>query len=141
MLAAMILGAEGVYMGTRFIVTNECPAHSTYKQAIINANDTSTVVFTGRVAICRAFKTPLVDRFLELEKAGRATSEENAKLHRHSSRPWITGNWDEAVFPCSAAVGSIKQVTSAAEVIQDIVKEMDQILNRLSQESFGSTTF
>jgi NAD(P)H-dependent flavin oxidoreductase YrpB (nitropropane dioxygenase family) len=133
MLAAMILGAEGVYMGTRFIATHECPAHMSYKQAIINANDTSTVVFTGRVAICRAFKTPLVERFIEMEKAGTATAEENAKLHRHDSRPWITGNWDEAVFPCSAAVGLIMQITTSAEVIQGMVMEMDQILDRLPQ--------
>jgi NAD(P)H-dependent flavin oxidoreductase YrpB (nitropropane dioxygenase family) len=141
MLAAMILGAEGVYMGTRFIATNECPAHSTYKQAIITANDTSTAVFTGRVAICRGFRTPLLDRFIELEKAGAATAEENAKLHRHSSLPWLTGNWDEAVFPSSAAAGLIKQVTSTAEVINGMVKEMDQILSRLQKRGLGSINF
>jgi NAD(P)H-dependent flavin oxidoreductase YrpB (nitropropane dioxygenase family) len=136
MLAAMILGAEGVYMGTRFIATKECPAHSTYKQAIVNANDSSTAVFTGRVAICRAFKTPLVERFIRMERAGTATAEENANLHRHGSLPWITGNWDEAVFPCSAAVGLIKEITSVAEVIQGMVKEMDQLSNNLRQDSF-----
>jgi len=134
MLAAMVLGAEGVYMGTRFIATNECPAHSSYKQAIINAGDTSTAVFTGKTAILRAFKTPLVERFMKMEKDGTATAEENAKLHRHNSRPWITGNWDEAVFPCSSAVGSIKKITSAAEVVQHMVKEMDQILEKLKQD-------
>ena len=82
----------------------------------------------------RAFKTPLVERFMKLEKDGTATAEENANLHRHYSRPWITGNWDEAVFPCSSAVGSIKQITSAAEVVQDMVKEMDQILKALKQD-------
>lgn len=133
MLAAMILGAEGIYMGTRFIATNECPAHASYKRAIINANDTSTAVFTGKVAICRAFKTPLVERFIEMEKSGTATAEENAKLHRHSSLPWLTGNWDEAAFPSSAAAGLIKQITSAAEVIQGIVKEIDQILDKFPQ--------
>jgi enoyl-[acyl-carrier protein] reductase II len=141
MLAAMILGAEGVYMGTRFIATKECPAHSTYKQAIINASDISTAIFTGKVAICRAFKTPLVDRFIEIEKAGISNAEENAKLHRHSSRPWITGNWDEAVFPCSAAVGSIKEVTSAADVVRSMVKEIDQILENLHREGLSSITF
>jgi enoyl-[acyl-carrier protein] reductase II len=131
MLAAMVLGAEGVYLGTRFIATNECPAHLTYKQAIVNADDTSTVVFPGIVAICRAFKTPLVDNFIQLEKAGTADAEENAKLHRHGSLPWITGNWDDAAFPCSAAVGLIKQITSAAEVVQGMSEESDRIIERL----------
>jgi enoyl-[acyl-carrier protein] reductase II len=134
MMAAIILGAEGVYMGTRFIATNECPAHPSYKQAIVNASDTSTAVFPGKTALLRAFKTPLVERFIKMEKDGTATAEENANLHRHNSRPWLTGNWDEAVFPCSSAVGSIKRITSAAEVVQDMVKEMDQILKKLKQE-------
>jgi NAD(P)H-dependent flavin oxidoreductase YrpB (nitropropane dioxygenase family) len=141
MLSVMILGAEGVYMGTRFIATKECPANSTYKQAIIDANDTSTAVFTGRVAICRAFKTPLVEHFIEMEKAGTANAEENAKLHRHNSRPWITGNWDEAVFPSSAAAGLVKQVASSSEVIQGMIKEMDQILGTLPQERLANFVF
>ena len=136
MLAAMILGAEGVYMGTRFIATNECPAHSTYKQAIVNADDSSTAVFTGRVAICRAFKTLLVEHFIRMKRAGTATAEDNANLHRHGSLPWINGNWDEAVFPCSAAVGLIKEITGVAEVIQGMVKEMDQISKNLQKENF-----
>jgi NAD(P)H-dependent flavin oxidoreductase YrpB (nitropropane dioxygenase family) len=134
MLAAMILGAEGVYMGTRFIATQECPAHATYKQAIIDASDTSTAVFSGRVALCRAFRTPLLERFVQMEKAGTATAEENANLHRHHSRPWITGNWNEAVFPCSAAVGSIKQIESAGEVVRGMIDEIAQILGGINRE-------
>lgn len=42
-VSAMALGAEGVYMGTRFIATKECPVHENYKQAILQADDTSTV--------------------------------------------------------------------------------------------------
>jgi enoyl-[acyl-carrier protein] reductase II len=131
MLAAMILGAEGVYLGTRFIATHECPAHITYKQAIVDANDISTVVFSGIVAVCRAFKTPLVENFIRMEKAGTADEEENARLHRHGSLPWITGNWDDAAFPCSAAVGSIKQIISAADVVQGMAAESDRLLERM----------
>jgi NAD(P)H-dependent flavin oxidoreductase YrpB (nitropropane dioxygenase family) len=42
-VAALALGAEGVYMGTRFIATKECPVHENYKQAILQAGDTATV--------------------------------------------------------------------------------------------------
>ena len=72
-----------------------------------------------------------------MEKAGTATAEENANLHRHSSRPWITGNWEEAAFPCSASVGLIKQVVSVADVIQGMVKEFDQIMASLTGERFA----
>jgi len=131
MVAAMALGAEGVYMGTRFIATTECPAHPTYKQAIINANDTSTVTFTSMVGLCRALKTPPVERYVQMELNGTATYEEMVKLHRHESRPWLEGDWATTVFPVGAGAGLIKKVTSAAEVVTSIIEEADRILKNM----------
>jgi enoyl-[acyl-carrier protein] reductase II len=53
MAAALSLGAKGVYMGTRFIATTECPAHQNVKQAILDATDTSTVAVTGLTGMLR----------------------------------------------------------------------------------------
>lgn len=133
MVAAMILGADGVFMGTRFIATNECPAHDSYKQAIVNASDTSTATFTGMAGTLRAFKTPLVEHFIEIEKKGTSSSDENSKLHRHESRPWITGDWSAAAFPVSAGSGLIKNVISADEVVKSMVIEANLILKQCSE--------
>jgi enoyl-[acyl-carrier protein] reductase II len=133
MVAAMILGADGVFMGTRFIATKECPAHDSYKQAIVNAIDTSTATFTGIVGILRAFKTPLVEHFIEIEKKGITGSDDNANLHHHESRPWITGDWSAAAFPVSAGSGLINNVISAAEVVQNMVREANQILKQCNE--------
>jgi NAD(P)H-dependent flavin oxidoreductase YrpB (nitropropane dioxygenase family) len=128
MVAAMALGAEGIYLGTRFVATKECPAHPTYKQAIIDANDTGTVTFTSMVGLCRALKTPPVEHLVQMELNGTATEEEMVLLHRHETRPWLEGDWSTTVFPVGACVGMINEVKSAADVVNDIVKEADEIL-------------
>ena len=128
MAAAMVLGAEGVYLGTRFIAAAESPAHSTYKQAIINAGDDSTIAFSSMVGLCRALKTPPVERFYKMELEGTATDEEMRKLHRHETRPWVEGDWTTTVFPAGAGAGLVKSVKSAAEIVTGIVDDADRIL-------------
>jgi NAD(P)H-dependent flavin oxidoreductase YrpB (nitropropane dioxygenase family) len=133
MVAAMALGAEGVFMGTRFIATKECPAHQSYKQAIVDANDTATRAVSGMVALVRGFKTPLVETYWKLEMGGISTPEDNARLHRHGDRPWIKGDWESAVFPVSASVGLIKEIKSASDVIKDMVSQAEKIRKGLSR--------
>ena len=65
-VAALALGAEGVYIGTGFITTHECPAHANFKQAIINATDTGTVTWTTPLGITRALRNALSERCLEM---------------------------------------------------------------------------
>lgn len=65
----MRLGAEGVQLGTIFICAQESPAHPDYKQLVLDAKDTDTVV-TGRPTAIRALpKNKFTRRILEMEKA------------------------------------------------------------------------
>ena len=71
LIAALALGAEGIEMGTRFIVTRECIAHLNYKQAIIDAQEDGTMVVErsiGRPA--RVLRTPLAEAILQVEQLG-----------------------------------------------------------------------
>ena len=56
MAAALALGAQGIFMGTRFVATTECSAHQNVKKAIVDAGDTSTVTVTGTVGVLRALE-------------------------------------------------------------------------------------
>jgi enoyl-[acyl-carrier protein] reductase II len=131
MAAAMALGAEGIFMGTRFIATMECPAHQSYKQAIINARDTSTITVPGMVAFCRGFKTPPVEAYSRLVLKGKSTPEDHAKVFSQEDVPWITGNWESAMFGAGAGAGLIKEIKSAADVIKDIVSQAEKIRKEL----------
>ncbi|WP_163970792.1 NAD(P)H-dependent flavin oxidoreductase [Oceanobacillus halotolerans] len=70
MMAALALGAEGIEMGTRFIATEECvDAHSTYKQALLEADENATVVIKRTLGTpARALKNSWTDQILEIEK-------------------------------------------------------------------------
>ena len=81
MAAALSLGAQGIFMGTRFIATTECPAHQNVKQAILDASDTSTVTVTGAVGVLRALKSPLMELCIQMEASG-SNLQERSNLYR-----------------------------------------------------------
>jgi NAD(P)H-dependent flavin oxidoreductase YrpB (nitropropane dioxygenase family) len=131
MAAALALGAEGVYLGTRFIATTECVAHKNFKEAILNANDTNTATCTGVIGVLRALANPLMKRCIQMETNG-STPLERAKVYAGGFRKgMIEGDMTEGVLACGAGAGMIKEIKSAAEVVYDIVKEADQMLSRL----------
>jgi enoyl-[acyl-carrier protein] reductase II len=80
MAAALLMGADGVQIGSRFILTTECPTHPAAKEAIINATDTDSAV-TGfsRGHAVRCLKNDFTEEFLALERSG-APQEELDKL-------------------------------------------------------------
>ncbi len=132
MVAALILGAEGVYFGTRFIAATESEAHMSYKQTIVDTTDVSTLVMSGKdIGLIRTLKTPLVEQYFQLEAKGIATEKDHAKLHRYGSLPWLTGDWTGGPFPCGAGAGLIKEIKSSAEIVKSIINEAEQVLNNI----------
>jgi enoyl-[acyl-carrier protein] reductase II len=128
MAAALSLGAQGIFMGTRFIATPECSAHQNVKQAILDAGDTSTVTVAGTVGVLRALKSPLIERCVQMETNG-STLEERSNLYRPGyATGMVRGNMMDGTFVCGAGAGLIKEIKGAAEVVRDIVKEAEQII-------------
>jgi enoyl-[acyl-carrier protein] reductase II len=131
MAAALALGAQGIFMGTRFVATTECSAHQNVKNAILDATDTSTVTVTGTVGVLRALKGPLMERCMQLE-AGGGSPQEMSNLYRPGyAIGMVQGNMVEGTFVCGAGAGLIKEIKGAAEVVRDIVREADQIVGGL----------
>ena len=133
MVAVMALGADGVYMGTRFIATTECPAHQNFKNAIIAANDLSTVTCTGPNRILRALKTPLLERALALETDGGIPLERALIYASGFRQGMIDGDIDtEGTLPCGAGAGMITEIKSASDVVRDVVREADEVISMLA---------
>ena len=128
MAAALTLGAEGVYMGTRFIATTECPAHPNVKQAILDAIDTSTVTVTGLDGVLRALKTPLMEHCVQMEASGSKPQEYVSLYRSRYMKGMLEGNMAEGTFVCGAGASLINEVKSAGDVVRNIVQEADQIL-------------
>jgi enoyl-[acyl-carrier protein] reductase II len=139
LVAAFALGAEGVYMGTRFLATSECNAHSNMKQAVIDADDTSTVAFGRRTGISRCIKNAYTKHHMELEAIG-ATFEEireyercgdNLKGWRRVPAAIIDGNIEYGSVACGSIAGSINEIVSAQEVIRRMADGYQEIIKSL----------
>jgi len=131
-VAAFALGAEGVQMGTRFIATKECIAHQSFKQAIVQAADTDTVLVGRKIGIRREFKGKVATRLQEMEAAGASAEElRNFIGYSRYRKGQIEGDLVEGQAYCGAVAGMIKEIKSAGEVVKEIVAEYDRIASSL----------
>lgn len=132
LVAALVLGAEGIQMGTRFIVTDECPAPLHLKQAIIDSSEENTIVskiFTGKPV--RAIHHPEMDKFLEREK--KDSSQESLNSLRTQFFNQTGGSSDpESIYMAAGQIsGMIKNIISVKEVIDTTIREATLICQRL----------
>jgi len=132
--AARALGAQGVQMGTRFVATHECIAHVNYKDAILRAIDTGTMV-AGRYHIPTRIlrgRSALRLRQEEPPEPGEARGTWQERMGtEHVRRAFLDGDVEEGVAWSGAGAAIISEILSAAEVIERTVREADAILNRL----------
>jgi enoyl-[acyl-carrier protein] reductase II len=114
--AALALGAEGVQIGTRFIATRECVAHSTYKKIIVDSNETGTgLVNMGRFQI-RALRTSLCEKLIKDKALARP-----GFTRQVMEDTWIQGNLEAGVLPAGQVAGLISDIPTVREVVEEIV--------------------
>lgn len=126
--AAFMLGAKGVQMGTRFVVTKECQVHPNYKERIIKAKDIDTRV-TGRSTghPVRTLRNSMTKKYLEMEKNG-ATLEELEYLTLGALRKAVVdGDTKEGSVMSGQIAGLVKEELTCKEVIGQLVKETDAL--------------
>ncbi len=120
--AAFVLGAKGVQIGTVLLASYECPIHENYKNKIIKAKDTDTVV-TGRQtgAPVRVLKNKMAREYLNLTKYGDTNLEELEKLTLGSlSKAVFDGDLDGGSFMAGQSAGLVKEIRSVKEILEDI---------------------
>lgn len=135
--AAFALGAQGVQVGTRFLATVECPAHANFKQAVIDADDTSTTV-TGRSlgAPVRSIKNSMITEFIRLENE-KASREELEKITLGSLKKAVfDGDTDQGSVMAGQISGLCHEITTVEEMITDMFKEAQEVFDQLGQTSF-----
>ena len=128
--AALMLGAEGVQMGTRFLVADECNVHAIYKEKVLKANDADTVVNGRRIGHpARALKNPFTRLFSEREAAADSTDEELTSFGTGALRRAVQeGDWENGSFLCGQVAGLVKKTQSCKEIIEEIVAETEKVL-------------
>ncbi len=126
--AAYMLGAKGVQVGTRFLVASECTVAQSYKDAIIKAKDTDTVA-TGRSTghPVRVIKNKLTRQVLKLEKQNADEEEINALCIGKLTAAVVDGDMDYGSVMSGQVAGLVKKEQSAAEIIEEMFKEVEAV--------------
>ena len=131
-VAALALGADGVQMGTRFVATHECNAHQNFKEAIVKASDTDTVITGRKLGPTRILKNEVAAKIMAMEAAGASVEELLAFLGSSRSRTGqFEGDMANGEAYCGAIAGMIKEIKSAGEVIRSIVDNYETVLTSL----------
>ncbi|MHB1125958.1 MAG: NAD(P)H-dependent flavin oxidoreductase [Bacillota bacterium] len=129
LVAALALGAAGVQIGTRFVATQESPAHENYKQALINATDESTVVVERKFGlVTRVIKGSYAAQILEVEK--NASSIEELLPYISGEKCRITsldGILDEGYAYSGQGAGLIKSIPTVKELIDGMIAEAERV--------------
>ena len=129
MAAAMLLGAEGIQMGTRFVTAKESIVHENYKERIIKAKDIDSEVTgmsTGHPI--RVLRNQMTREYLKLEKAG-ASFEELEELTLGSLRKAvIDGDVIHGSLMAGQSAGLVKREQTCKEIIEEITGEAEALL-------------
>ena len=129
--AAFMLGAKGVQMGTRFVVTNECQVHPAYKERIIRAKDIDTRV-TGRSPghPIRALRHDITKAYLQKEQEGASTEELELLASGALRRAVQEGDIHNGSLMSGQIAGLIKEEVSCKQLIDTLVSQTKEALNR-----------
>ena len=124
--AALLMGAEGVQMGSRFLLAEECQAHQNMKEAIIKATDTDSVVtglLSGHGGV-RSLKNEFTTRYLAAETDGVTTPEERTKMSQGTNkRAAIDGDVVNGAVQVGQALNRLVAIEPAHTIIQTVMNE------------------
>ena len=136
MLAAFALGAVGVQIGTALLVSEECPIHINYKNAIIKAKDTDTTV-TGRIAgiPVRILKNKMAREYLKREKEGANIEELELYTLGSLRKAVIDGDIHTGSLMSGQVAGQLKQIRPAGEIMEELFNDFRKAFEELKNSS------
>lgn len=127
--AALMLGAKGVQIGTRFVVTEECQVHQNYKDRIVKARDIDTRV-TGRSTghPVRTLRNEMTKKYQEMESAGTSLEELEYLTLGALRKAVQEGDIKHGSVMSGQIAGLVKEEISCRQLIDSLVKETDALL-------------
>lgn len=132
LLAAFALGAQGVQMGTRFLATKECPISATYKQALLEAKDTGTMVAAQKSLPLRVLKNRAALAIRKMEENGASQQEINKFVD--SLYGQVADEKEDRLMSAGQVAGLIKNIMTVEELINNIIKEAKATAQNLAEK-------
>lgn len=131
MLAAMILGAEGVQIGSRFVASDEASSHINFKNAVINSTEGDTVLTLKELAPVRIMKNNFYEEILQAYQNHSGVEElKNLLGQRRARKGMFEGNLKDGELEIGQVSALIKEIKPAAEIVKEIWDEFNQSLNK-----------
>ena len=121
MLAAMVLGADAVQIGSRFVCSEEASSHHLFKEAIIQSKEGDTQLGLKQLVPVRLLKNPFSTTILEAEKNGASIETLQTMLGKsRAKKGMFEGNMEEGELEIGQVSSIIKEIKPAAAIVQEI---------------------
>jgi len=134
LIAALSLGAEAAYLGTRFLATHECAAHPNAKEAVLKAGDIDTISGGRKIGLIRTVKNELSRQYLAKEMSGASREELLAFMGPgRYRRALVEGDVIHGEMATGAASGIIKEIVGIADVVRQLMEEAEVVMSRLNR--------
>lgn len=127
--ASLMLGASGVQIGTRFLTAKECGIHQHYKDLVLKAGDTSTIVTGRRLGHpVRSLKTPYSRNYAKMEYTDISAEDLEALGVGSLRKAAVDGNEKEGCYIAGQIAGMVNREQTAAEILDEIMAQTEQVL-------------
>ena len=129
MLAAMVMGAEGVQMGSRFVASEEASSHINFKNAVINSNEGDTILTLKRLTPVRLIKNNFYKSVQEAENRGASVEELKELLGRaRAKKGMFEGQLDEGELEIGQVGANVRNILPAAKIVDEVWKDFKEAL-------------
>ena len=137
MLAAMVLGADGVQIGSRFVASEESSAHINFKNKVIEAEDGDTLLTLKELAPVRLLKNKFSNDVLELYKSNPSKQDLIDLLGRaRAKRGMFEGDLEDGELEIGQITGLINKIQPASKIVKEIISEFNFETNNLKYTIF-----
>ena len=137
MLAAMSLGAQGVQMGSRFVMTHESAGHDNFKNAILQAKEGDTKLTLHEITPVRLLNSPFYKSVLHAYETGASLDELKELLGRGRAKKGMSlGNLEEGELEIGQVSARIKEIVSAKDVVEQTISEFHEAQKLIGNISF-----
>lgn len=127
MLAAMVLGADGVQVGSRFVASEESSAHQAFKQVVVDAKEGDTELTLKELAPVRLIKNKFYQDVKELYKTAPSPEQLKELLGRaRAKRGMFEGDLEEGELEIGQIAGLIHDIKPAAQIVEEMMAEFEK---------------
>jgi enoyl-[acyl-carrier protein] reductase II len=133
MLATMILGADGVQIGSRFVASTESSAHQAFKQIVVDAEEGATQLTLKELAPVRLIKNKFYNEIQELYKKSPTVEQLKELLGRaRAKRGMFEGDLEDGELEIGQIAGLIHDIKPVAEIVKEIISEFELAKKQVS---------